>query len=78
MGTFNGHAGVVWCLDVDWTSTRLVSGSGDATVRLWDVSNGMLPIINLLFREGAQPHFQAVFRQGLWFFLLRKFVLFCC
>ncbi|KAH9279411.1 Eukaryotic translation initiation factor 3 subunit I [Echinococcus granulosus] len=40
LGTFNGHAGVVWCLDVDWTSTHLISGSGDATVRLWDVSNG--------------------------------------
>ncbi|VDD84117.1 unnamed protein product [Mesocestoides corti] len=40
LGTFNGHIGVIWCLDVDWTSTRLVSGSGDATLRLWDVSNG--------------------------------------
>ena len=40
LGTFIGHQGVVWCLDVDWTTTHLISGSGDATIRLWDVSNG--------------------------------------
>ncbi|VDL11673.1 unnamed protein product [Hymenolepis diminuta] len=40
LGSFNGHGGVVWSIDVDWTSTRLISGSGDATMKLWDVSNG--------------------------------------
>nr|CDS27796.2 eukaryotic translation initiation factor 3 [Hymenolepis microstoma] len=40
LGSFNGHNGVVWSIDVDWTSTRLISGSGDYTMKLWDISNG--------------------------------------
>lgn len=33
LGTFNGHQGVVWSLDVDWQTTRLITGSGDMSVR---------------------------------------------
>lgn len=33
LGTYNGHQGAVWCLDVDWTSTRLMTGSGDMTTK---------------------------------------------
>eukprot|EP00096_Caligus_rogercresseyi_P001172 TRINITY_DN1185_c0_g1_i1.p1 TRINITY_DN1185_c0_g1~~TRINITY_DN1185_c0_g1_i1.p1 ORF type:complete len:325 (-),score=95.67 TRINITY_DN1185_c0_g1_i1:159-1133(-) len=40
LGTFNGHTGALWCLDVDWTSSRFMSGAGDNTVRLWDVETG--------------------------------------
>nr|VZI39665.1 unnamed protein product [Spirometra erinaceieuropaei] len=40
LGTFEGHQGVIWCIDVDYTSSRLVSGSGDSTLKLWDVSCG--------------------------------------
>jgi len=40
LGTFVGHQGVIWCLDVNWSSTHLISGSGDSTVKLWDISNG--------------------------------------
>jgi len=40
LGTYNGHAGAVWCIDVDWTTTKLITGSGDMTVRLWDVETG--------------------------------------
>ncbi|XP_040569318.1 eukaryotic translation initiation factor 3 subunit I [Lepeophtheirus salmonis] len=40
LGTFNGHTGALWCLDVDWTSTHLITGAGDNTVRLWDVETG--------------------------------------
>lgn len=41
LGTFNGHQGAVWCIDVDWTTTKFISGSGDMTVKLWDVENGV-------------------------------------
>ncbi|KAM7534202.1 hypothetical protein Aperf_G00000104962 [Anoplocephala perfoliata] len=40
LGSFNGHNGVIWSLDVDWTSSKLTSGSGDSTLKLWDISNG--------------------------------------
>jgi len=40
LGTLNGHQGAVWCIDVDWDTTRVVTGGGDNSVRLWDVSNG--------------------------------------
>eukprot|EP00640_Fibrocapsa_japonica_P002234 CAMPEP_0113934916 /NCGR_PEP_ID=MMETSP1339-20121228/2165_1 /TAXON_ID=94617 /ORGANISM="Fibrocapsa japonica" /LENGTH=344 /DNA_ID=CAMNT_0000936889 /DNA_START=93 /DNA_END=1127 /DNA_ORIENTATION=+ /assembly_acc=CAM_ASM_000762 len=40
VGTYNGHAGAVWGLDVSWDSTRLISGSADATVRMWEVETG--------------------------------------
>lgn len=33
LGTYNGHQGVVWCMDVDWTSTRMMTGSGDMTTK---------------------------------------------
>lgn len=34
LGTFNGHQGTVWCIDVDWTSTKFMTGSGDMTAKL--------------------------------------------
>lgn len=40
LGTYNGHSGAVWCIDVDWTSTKFMSGSGDMSVRLWDIETG--------------------------------------
>jgi len=40
LGTYDGHQGAVWCLDVDWTSSKLMSGSGDMTTKLWDVERG--------------------------------------
>ena len=33
LGTFNGHGGVVWCLDVDWQSINLITGGGDSSCR---------------------------------------------
>ena len=33
LGTYNGHQGAVWCLDVDWTSTKFISGGGDMTLK---------------------------------------------
>lgn len=40
LGTYDGHQGVVWCLDVDWTTSKLISGSGDMTTKIWDVEYG--------------------------------------
>lgn len=42
LGTFNGHQGTVWCIDVDWTSTKFMTGSGDMTAKIWDVENGKI------------------------------------
>lgn len=33
LGTFNGHGGVVWCLDVDWQTINLITGGGDSSCR---------------------------------------------
>ncbi|XP_073961444.1 eukaryotic translation initiation factor 3 subunit I-like [Choristoneura fumiferana] len=40
LGTFNGHGGVVWCLDVDWQTINLITGGGDSSCRLWDLETG--------------------------------------
>jgi len=40
IGTYDGHNGAVWSISVDHKSTRLLSGSADSTVRLWDVETG--------------------------------------
>ncbi len=40
MGSYNGHNGTVWTIDVNWDSTSFISASADSTVRLWDVQTG--------------------------------------
>lgn len=40
LGTYHGHQGALWTVDVDPTSTLLASGAADNTVRLWDVKSG--------------------------------------
>lgn len=40
LGSYMGHQGVVWCFDVNWETTRFLTGAGDNSLRLWDVSNG--------------------------------------
>jgi len=40
LGTYNGHDGAVWDCDVDFSSTRLLTGSSDQSARLWDVKSG--------------------------------------
>ena len=41
LGTYKGHNGAVWNLDVDYTSTHLLTASADFSVRLWDVKTGL-------------------------------------
>lgn len=40
LGTYEGHNGTVWCVDVDYTSTRLVTGAADCKLKIWDVETG--------------------------------------
>ena len=40
IGTYHGHQGALWTVDVDPTTTFLASGAADNTVRLWDVKTG--------------------------------------
>ncbi|XP_053200248.1 eukaryotic translation initiation factor 3 subunit I-like [Panonychus citri] len=40
LGTLDGHAGVVWTIDCNWDSTKVVTGSGDNSLNLWDLEYG--------------------------------------
>ncbi|KAI9849945.1 MAG: translation initiation factor eIF3 subunit [Sclerophora amabilis] len=40
LGTYHGHQGALWTVDVDPTSTLLATGAADNTVKLWDIKSG--------------------------------------
>ncbi|KAI9711376.1 MAG: translation initiation factor eIF3 subunit [Candelaria pacifica] len=40
IGTYHGHQGALWTVDVDPTTTLLASGAADNTIKLWDVKTG--------------------------------------
>jgi len=40
LGTFEGHTGAIWTVDVDRNTSRVLSGSADNNVKLWDAENG--------------------------------------
>jgi translation initiation factor 3 subunit I len=40
LGTYDGHNGTVWCIDVDWKTEKFLSGGGDMTIRIWDCNTG--------------------------------------
>ncbi|CAI0644013.1 Eukaryotic translation initiation factor 3 subunit I [Colletotrichum fructicola] len=40
LGTYHGHVGAIWTVDVDPTCTMIASGSADNTMRLWDIKSG--------------------------------------
>ena len=42
LGTYHGHQGALWTVDVDPTTTILASGGADNTIRLWEVQTGKL------------------------------------
>jgi translation initiation factor 3 subunit I len=62
IGTFNGHKGTIWDLDVDRFSTRVLTASADATCRLWECSTGKCiqnfphrgPVRGVAWADGAQ------------------------
>ncbi|KAF2861328.1 eukaryotic translation initiation factor 3 39 kDa subunit [Piedraia hortae CBS 480.64] len=39
-GTYKGHQGALWTVDVDPTTTLLVTGGADNTMRLWEIKAG--------------------------------------
>jgi translation initiation factor 3 subunit I len=41
-GTYKGHQGALWTVDVDPTTTLLATGGADNTIRLWDLKTGRL------------------------------------
>ncbi|XP_022646472.1 eukaryotic translation initiation factor 3 subunit I-like isoform X1 [Varroa jacobsoni] len=40
LGNLIGHNGAVWCIDVNWDSTRVITAGAEGTVRLWDLETG--------------------------------------
>lgn len=40
LGNYIGHEGAIWDMDIDFTSTRLLTASADRTAKLWDVQTG--------------------------------------
>jgi len=62
LGTFHGHKGTIWDLDISRFSTRLLTASADATVRLWSCETGECyksfphrgPVRGVAFAEGSQ------------------------
>jgi len=40
VGTYNGHNGAVWSLDVNYDSTLLLTASADMSTKLWDAETG--------------------------------------
>jgi len=45
--SFKGHKGSVYCLQFDANSNMLVSGSGDDTVKIYDMRNSVAPLATL-------------------------------
>jgi translation initiation factor 3 subunit I len=42
LGTFEGHNGAIWCCDITHNSKYMITGSGDSSCMIWDVSNGAM------------------------------------
>jgi len=42
LGTYDGHQGAVWCLDVTKDSNLLLTAGADQTVKLWEVGTGKM------------------------------------
>uniref|UniRef100_A0A673Z877 Eukaryotic translation initiation factor 3 subunit I n=1 Tax=Salmo trutta TaxID=8032 RepID=A0A673Z877_SALTR len=40
LGTYNGHTGALWCVDCDWDTKNVLTGSADNSCRLWDCETG--------------------------------------
>lgn len=53
LGTFKGHTGAVWCIDVNWDSTKVLTGSADNSCKLWDCQTGK-EVINLTTRSAVR------------------------
>jgi translation initiation factor 3 subunit I len=62
VGTYNGHKGTIWDLDIDRFSRLLLTASADATAKLWDCQTGEIlstyehkgPVRGVAWAEGGQ------------------------
>uniref|UniRef100_A0AC34FED5 Eukaryotic translation initiation factor 3 subunit I n=1 Tax=Panagrolaimus sp. ES5 TaxID=591445 RepID=A0AC34FED5_9BILA len=41
IGTYDGHGGAIWDIDISWDSLNLVSSAADNTMKVWDVETGI-------------------------------------
>uniref|UniRef100_A0A915EJ21 Serine-threonine kinase receptor-associated protein n=1 Tax=Ditylenchus dipsaci TaxID=166011 RepID=A0A915EJ21_9BILA len=41
IGTYEGHNGAIWDIDVTWDSQSLISAGADSHVKVWDVEHGV-------------------------------------
>jgi len=41
LGSYKGHSGAVWGIDINWDSTKVLTGSADNTCRIWDCERGV-------------------------------------
>ncbi|KAI9184015.1 translation initiation factor eIF3 subunit [Blastocladiella emersonii ATCC 22665] len=61
LGTYDGHGGVVWDIDINPDTTRCISASADSTARLWEASSGKVlhtwtsiaPVRSVAFNPGT-------------------------
>ena len=62
MKTLTGHSNTVWCVAVFSDCSRIVSGSDDMSVKIWDAKTGT----NLMTLTGHSDYVRgvAVFRDG--------------
>ncbi|KAK9464317.1 WD40-repeat-containing domain protein [Lipomyces arxii] len=40
LGTYTGHQGAIWSVDVDPTTTVIATGAADNTIKLWEIQSG--------------------------------------
>jgi translation initiation factor 3 subunit I len=57
VGTYNGHNGVIWHLDISPDSKYMISCSGDMSCIVWDVQSGN--ILNMI-RETGIPKYVSI------------------
>lgn len=65
LGTFNGHNGTVWCIDIDWKTQQFLSGGGDMTIRLWDCETGWMLFYTIMSLISLQTVFKLTSRNLL-------------
>ncbi|XP_046390530.1 eukaryotic translation initiation factor 3 subunit I [Ischnura elegans] len=41
LGSLEGHTGAVWTIDVNWQTTRVMTGAADSTLKIWDCETGV-------------------------------------
>lgn len=77
LGTYEGHNGTIWDLDVNTDSTLVCTGSGDSSAIIWNCQTGEPlmslphkgPVYALAFSEGGKMIFtlsKAIGGRGLW------------